>query len=463
MAGIALTIRDLQNEDDLLAPVAALANAAVIAAGPWIYTALAIAAINEAAGNTGSEDRHATFAITLSWIFSLSLVSCTPVMLIGMRVLADELYLNRLQEVRTLFALTTVAGGVVSLTAASTVFLIFVDVSLKVGLIVIAGAQLAGMLWIALAFCGAAREYLWVSMAFAIGLVTGVVLAVVAVRLELGGDYMIIGFLVGLLIVFLILSVRLIVLFPTAPNGMGASLAMLLMRVRREPILAFGAFASGVGVWVDKWILWNSTYGSLDPNRLPHAPLYDTPMFVASLTVVPALALFVTALQTTFISSYRTYTSAIDSHGTLRSIEYHAEQFSRTTLKTLVTIIVTQAAVCVVVVLAAPAIIESTGLLFVQMGILRQGTIGALFQYMFISSSAILVFLNATRLYAVLQFVFATAIAATAFVSLNLSVEYLAVGYMLTCMLAGIASFALLVWVLRNVSYRTFIGSATAQ
>ena len=40
---------------------------------------------------------------------------------------------------------------------------------------------------------------------------------------------------------------------------------------------------------------------------LVHAPLYDSAMFIAYLAIIPALALFVTHVETSFFEKYRAY------------------------------------------------------------------------------------------------------------------------------------------------------------
>jgi uncharacterized membrane protein len=223
--------------------------------------------------------------------------------------------------------------------------------------------------------------------------------------------------------------------------------------------LAIGALASAVGVWIDKWIIWTSDYGEVTDIGLVHAPLYDAPMFIASLTVVPALAFFVTVLETTFFDHYRAYVHAIDNHATLRSIELQGEKLIAVTLRTLLAIVVIQAGLCMIVILATPAIVEGAGLQFQQVGILRMAR--APVPFIFISSSAILIFLNATTIYAALQAMF-VAFICIATISPPLRSRTLAAGYMVSCVIVGTASLVPLASDAR-IEFSIFVGSAIGK
>ena len=463
MAGIGFALRRLEHRDELFAPMAAIANAAVIAAGPWLYTALAIAVINEIASPLIGKNGLATFTVILVYIFSLSLVATAPVTMICTRVLADELYRRHYDDVRALFIFALLVASALTVTLAILVFVVLLDIPIEVAIIGTAGAQVVSMLWIALAFCGAIREYLQVTLSFAVGLVFGTTLSALAALYQLGPSYMVMGFVTGLLIVFVFLTARLASTFPFRCVSLRNAAALALSRLRHSPDLAIGALASAVGVWIDKWIIWTSNYGEVTDIGLVHAPLYDAPMFIASLTVVPALALFVTVLETTFFDHYRAYAHAIDNHATLRSIELQGEKLIAVTLRTLLAIVVIQAGLCMIVILATPAIVEGAGLQFQQVGILRMGTLGGLFQFIFISSSAILIFLNATTIYAALQAMFVAFICIATIIASRFDLETLAAGYMVSCVIVGTASLVPLMRVMRGLSFRNLCRKRNRQ
>lgn len=462
MAGIGFELRRLGGRDEILGPVAAVAHAAIVSAGPWLYTVMAILVIGEAAGPVMGEEALATFRVLVVYVFSLSLVGTAPVAMVGTRVLADALYRRQYDDVRALFALTLLGGSAATLALSAFVFLFLVATTPEVAAVGIAASQIVSMVWVGLAFCGAVRDYLQVTLAFALGLLAAVGLAVTAALSGSGPVAMMWGFAAGFVVVFLWLTASFAATFPAPCRTLSTARAAFLQRLRGSPSLAIGALAGGLSVWIDKWIIWMSSYGERVDAGLIHAPLYDGPMFIASLTVVPALALFVTSLETTFFDRYRTYFQSIDNHATLKTIRRQAQILERETTRTLAGIMMVQTALCIIVVLTAAAIVEAVGLQFRQIGVLRMGTVGALFQYLFMSCSALLIFFDATRIYAVLQVIFLATLAGLTLAFSELEPSTLGAGYMVACITAGFASLFALMRVLRSIDFRVFVGSATS-
>jgi uncharacterized membrane protein len=463
MAGISLGLRKINRSNELLGPLTSFSNATVVAAGPWIYTALAIAAVTEVTHPMVSRDALMDFTVILAHVFSLSLVVTAPVLMIGMRVLADDLYSDFHGDIRGLFVLSLLFASVLSAGIAATLFIFVWNTPAWIAAIGIAGTAVASMLWIALGFVGAMRQYGHVSFAFAAGLVLGTILTALAALFELGIEWMVATFLLGFLVIFVALSRRLLTIFEQPCLSLHPAAGKMLQRLRSDPELAVGALAGSAGIWMDKWVAWSSEFGLATVVGLRHAPLYDAPIFISNLTVVPALALFVTALETTFLRQYRGFTAAIDGHATLWSIERHASELKQATSRTLAGIIFLQGVMCMILFLAAPNIVERSGLQFQQVEILRNGTIAALFQYIFISSSALLVFFNATRLYALLQIIFLLTVSTVTLATTGFGARYLAIGYMAASVAVGIAALLPLFFVVNTITFRVFVGSVPVQ
>ena len=324
----------------------------------------------------------------------------------------------------------------------------------------LASAQVVSALWVALAVCGAVRDYLHISFAFATGLALGTGLAILATLCRLGPGAMVAGVACGFLVIFLWLSVRFLATFPEPCTDLRVAGAAMAARLRASPALAVGALASTLGTWADKWIVWTGSFGERVSAGLVHAPLYDSPMFVASLTIIPALALFVTSLETSFFEGYHAYFRSIEQHATLRQIHGHVAAIEAETRRILAGIMTIQFALCVVVILTAPALVQTFQLQFRQIDVLRMGSVGALFHFLFIVCSTIIAFFDAVLIYAWLHIIFTLCLVVTTSLVASSQLETLALGYMSTCMLVGVASVFPFIHVLRTVNVRVFIGSA---
>jgi uncharacterized membrane protein len=434
-----------------------------VAAGPWLYTVLALILIGEFTLPLLGEEAVATFRVEVMYAFFLSLVAASPVIIVGVREFSDEVYRRRYGDVRTLYVATLAASCFLALVAATCTLSLLIDVE-RIAAIV--GALSAGILsctWVSVAFSSVLRDYRQLTFAFSVGLAVGAVLAISAARSGLGPTGMVGGFAVGFLVVFTWGSTRILATFDQPISGGARPTKVLLPLLKRHPALAFGGLASAAGIWVDKWVLWLSPHAETTASGFKYLPQYEAAMFVAALTLVPALALFVANLETTFFGRYRDYLEAVERHATLSRLEHLASGVETATTKSIASIITMQAAICGAVFLSAPAIVDRAGLHFAQIGTLRAALIGGLFHVAFVCCSSIVLFFDRSALYALLQVLFVVLVALMTWASALAGVDVLGLGYMFAAVIAACVAFVAFSATLRDANLLVFIGNANRQ
>ncbi len=457
MAGIGFELRRLSRRETLSSLVGAVGHAAVIAAGPWMFTIVSLALITLIVQPVIGIETLSAFRIVVIYAFATSLVMTAPVTIVATRLLADTLWLKQFTQVRgLLFASYLLAvAAVVPVVLA---LILYFDVPPRQALSLLAMSSLVGLIWVALSFSGAVRDYMGVSLTFAVGLLAAVVGSVAAAVRGLGAGGMAWGFIAGLTIIFLGLTLRILATFPQPLIDPRASFKAMLEGLSRYRHLALGALFGTAGVWIDKWVFWFSPVGE-NIGGLVHAPLYDSAMFIASLVIIPSLAAFVLKLETDFFDDYQHYFGTIKGHGTIRQIETARADMARTTLDNLVLITVSQAGLCAVILLLAPAIVEMLNLQFRQIAILRYGTLGAVFHFVLIAATSILVFFDRRRLFLALQTLFLVLNFALTTLTLSLGEDFYGVGYFLASLIVSALAY---VWASRtfaDLNYLTFIGN----
>lgn len=458
MAGIGFQLRKLSRQDTLSSLVSAFGHAAVIAAGPWLFTIFTLATITLAADQVVSTDTLASFRIVIIYAFAVSLVLTAPLTMVAARLVADALWMRRPQDVRPLLIWSLAAS--LLLTGLGTVLLVaWFRPPVPTAIALSAGSALVGMIWVVLSFCGAVRDYLGVTLAFLLGLLVSTVCGILAAVAGLGSAGIAFGFLSGLAVTFFGLVSRVLATFPQPMQQPMAGVTALLAGVQNYWRLALGAFAGTAGVWIDKWIFWFSPAGEKLGVGLYHAPLYDSAMFIASLGIIPALSAFVMRLETDFFDRYQQYYATISSHGTYGQIEDARERLQHFTLDNLTLITVGQIGVSTVLALTAPLIIEALGLQFRQAAILRYGALGAVFQFIFIACSAMLLFFDRRRMFLALQCAFLGLMAGLTLLSVWLGDDYFGTGYFLACLLAAFFAYRLADRTFDRLNYLTFIGN----
>lgn len=458
MAGIGFELRRLSRQESLSSLVAAFGHAAVIAAGPWLFTILSLAVITWTMEPVAGRNVLATFRAIIIYAFALSLVLAAPVTIVATRLVADALWTRQPERVRPLLfgayalAVAVVVAGVVGLA-------LYFALAIEIAAALAATSLVVAVIWVALSFCGAVRDYMGVTLSFAVGLLAGV-LATVAVATTGGSAaLMAVGFASGLSITFLGLTTRVLATFPGPLRQPWTAVVAVVSGFRSYGDLALGALLSTAGVWVDKWIFWFSPIGQKVDGGLLHAPLYDSAMFIASLVIIPSLATFVVRLETGFFERYQRYYGTIQGHGTLQQIERARANLARYTLDNFVLITVAQVGISMVLIMMGPILIDALSLQYSQTAILRYGALAAVFQFIFIVASSMLVFFDRRRLYLGVAAGFLALNAGLTTVTVMLGEDYYGVGYFLACLVTSFVAYRLTARTFEDLNYLTFIGN----
>jgi len=443
--------------NSLSAPLAALGQAAIVAAGPWLFTITAIALVTWMTVEVVGLETLARFRVVVIYAFCLSLVATGAVSIIATRLAADAIHQGRFGEVRPLFLVALIVGG--GGTALVAVLVLALAFTLPVTT-VLAGLSLStliALVWMSLTFCSAARSYAAVTWGFLTGLSIGVAGAVIAARAGYDALGMILAMCFGMLVVFLSLASSILRDFSATSISLSEAAADMAYAARRLKLLAVGGLVGACGLWIDKWLMWIGPAGEPIAGGLVHAPLYDSALFVAYLAIIPSLAMFVSALEAEFQDRFHGYYRAISNHATLTQIDAIAADLREETKTTLMRIMLIQAVVCTVVVMFAPTLVGIGGLHYQQTGILRIGTLGALFHFLFLTCTTLLLYLERYAPYLLLQIIFTGLLAAATQGTIWLGQTWYGLGYLAATAVTGLAAFGVLDRTLANVNYITFI------
>ena len=458
MAGIGFSLRSLARQETLSALVKASGHAAIIAAGPWLFTIFSLATITALAERIVGNDTLSTFRAVVIYAFATSLVLVAPVTIVATRLVADQLWRHESAKVRPLL-IAGFAYAIASVTVGIGALTYYFSLPPHLAFALYATTAIVAMIWVALAFCGAIRDYKGITVSFVAGLLLAITCSTAAALLGFGDAGMVWGFAAGLTLTFFGLTLRVLETFPGALTAPFQALGTMAGGFKSYGDLAAGALLGTAGVWVDKWVFWFSEEGQTVTGGLIHAPLYDSAMFIASLVIIPALAQFVVKLETEFFERYQHYYGTIQSHGTIDQIETARQRLAGFSLENLVLITVSQAALAAVLALTAPAIVEVLNLQFRQIAILRYGALGSVFLFVFIAATSIIVFFDRRRIYLALQALFFTLNLVLSIITVRLGEDYYGVGYFLAAFIASAVALIIADQTFGKLNYLTFIGN----
>lgn len=374
MAGIGFRLQKLLSGDDYTSTVKAFAFSTLITAGPFLLTILLVLFVQAFSTEMLTDRGIAYLQSIITYCFAFSLISVGPSFLVLTRYVADEYYRGHV----TSFTASFFSAYTINL-AVFMPFVLWFFSGLSVGwgmkLEACALYAMAVGMWLAMIFLSAAQNYWRVSRAFLLGLGVSLPGAYLLGRFQgLNGYFT--GFLLGQAVVLFTLVSALVEEFgywePTDHNW--------LQYFRLHPRLAGIGFFYNLGIWADKFLFWASSEGEWLDARLRYSPIYDTPMFVAYITVLPALVYFFLLVETDFFLHYHDYFMGIQKQEGLAVLERRRMGIIGSLRFNFRRVATTQGLCTLFCLLLSPWIIILARMDPMHLSVLRVGTLAAVVQ-----------------------------------------------------------------------------------
>jgi len=452
MAGIGFELRRLTQRDDLMGVVQGYLHSALVSSGPWLFTVLAIAAINLFSQSWASPEELADFRIAIIYSFSFSLVLTGPVMLVATRYLADRIYGASVEQAP---GMMLGAFLVTFATQAPIVFWFYgdyVDLPNGVRAAAIANYFLVTGVWIVSIFLTALKDFRSITWAFAAGMVTAFVCAI-----WLGEDYgtsgLLIGFNIGLATIMFTLISRVFAEYPypiTKPFE-------FLGHAKKYWDLALTGVIYNMAAWVDKWIMWFVPERETLPSGMISYPNYDGAMFLAYLTIVPAMAVFIVNLETRFFETYQKFYRDIQSHAVLERIHENHRNIIETLKESARNVTILQACVAFLAVLLAPQLFQWAGISIFQIGMFRFGVLGAFCHVLLLFLTIVLSYFDLRRKMLYVSCVFLVTNAVFTYATAQMGFAFYGYGYFLSCLVTLLFAYAVTAREVLRLPYLTFV------
>ncbi|RZK98202.1 MAG: hypothetical protein EOO66_00990 [Methylobacterium sp.] len=376
MAGLGFALERMTQGRSLTSTAGAYVYAALLVAGPWIFTVLAIGGIDLAACPTDDCPGLPLFRSVIIYNALISAILTGPIAFVGTRFVSDQVWLKRDTSVTYAFVVAQGLFAAVALLVAGPLYLFAADLP---GPDTVAGLQnllLMGAAWLLIPFMGAIRSHVIVAVAFGAG--AAVMVALIAIAPSSEPLRLLTAFNIGLTIIDLVLARRLL-------QDYGMALvpdAALARTLRTHWDLPLIGLTCAIGLWVDKLIMWVaapvgvSTVGG----AFRTMPNYDTPMFWAQLASIPILAVFFVHVETNFFRLSRAFYGSLAHGVSRRDLARMQARLSRFVMAKLFGLFIALAAVALIAILVSYVAIEPLGLRASQMGILRAALVGMVFQ-----------------------------------------------------------------------------------
>jgi uncharacterized membrane protein len=451
VAGIGFRLKRLIVENTYSGWLRAHLYGAVLSAGPWLLSICTLGTLALLSRDLIGDFAYARFQVIVVYTYTFSLITTGAAHMVVTRQLADELYLGRIGALVVSYRVTVAATALVHLALGTLVYTLAPGLEPGLRLFGVMLLVVVSCTWMAMIYLGAAQDYASVVAAFFVGNAASLLGALALGRYLSASGYLA-GFLVGQAAILFVLCARIEREFTTVrvPESVDLTRAFI-----RYPELIVAGLLYNAAIAVDRVVFW------VGPTGRPivgwfHASLYDTPIFLCYLSVVPSLAIFLVSVETEFYDRYREYYGVATKHGTLRQV-LEAKRIMTACLRdSLRRLLVIQAPLTLLLMVLAPWIAAGFSLDRLQVSILRCGLVGALLHVLCLFGDIVLLYFDRRRAAAEVAAVFFVANGVLTVATLLLGPRAYGLGYPLAALLACAWAYRRLEETLEDLEYLTF-------
>lgn len=452
MAGIGFKLRRLTQDESLLGYFQGYLSAGLICCGPWILTVLTLSLADLFWSDVSSSGRPNLFRLMIVYAYAFSLVTTGGLQTVVTRYLADRLYAedpNR--HVPTYVALCLLNSPIQAGLAGLGLAFLPMPVAFKV-----AGVSLYVLVcntWLLMIFLGAVRAYASILIAFVLGGLASVsFMAILSNYNELG---LLMGFTAGQAVAYLWMLRLLLREFPApkVPWDFG-----FLVYFRKYPALGVGGWLLNLGSWIGVFVYWMSSYATVYYGLPSYYPYHDVAVFLALLSIIPALVIFFVKVETDFYEGYRAFFGGITTNKVPYSeLQRRKAEMVDTLLSGFSSLLQVQGLVSLLVAAFPDVIFGFMRLPPETVEMTRNCAVGAFFLVIFQCLTTILLYYQAYYEVAVSALVLVLGNLAGAVVSLRLGQWSHGLGLLVGSLLGLWLAYRYLLRVVRNLERITFM------
>lgn len=455
MAGIGFTLRKHLRKETYFGFFTAYLLAGVIGSGPWVVSIcsmLLIGTLSPAFGATGEGMSH--FLATVTQLMAASLVLSGVLQLMFTRFIADRTFENDEDAVvPNLFGallFTTIVSALVATPVAAFGFPSGGNHAYRV-LLVCAFVTLCDM-WVVTVILSGMKGYWSIVLVFLLGYTITLVAALAFAHR--GAPGYLTGFCLGhgsMLFAMLVLITR---AYPTSKL-----LAFdFLKRKRVFPELALAGVAFNLGIWADKFVFWIYPLTSetlVGPIR--YSVIYDVPIFVAYLTVIPGMAAFLVRIETDFAEKFAIFFDAVRKGTSFQRLTVMRSDLVDAAREGIYDVFRIQGLSVATLLVLTPRVLRLFRIPSYYSHLFQIDVVAAGFQVVLLSMFTILFYLDYRKLVLYLCILFFVANTGLSILTIALGPRFYGLGFVVAGALTSLLAMAALSRKLERLEYETFM------
>lgn len=390
MAGIGFELRKILSGQTLTDTMSAYFYAGLISSGPFVLSILGILLIGLLTSSVVEPPyKVVQFQVSVTYLIAFSLILSGAFQLAFTRFMSDCLFRKQNDLVLPCYngvclTLTLISGGI----GLILMFTLFSQQSIAYRLLMMMGFVVLCNIWMAVIFLASIKQYKTIVAVFFIGYSLTVLCSVGMYRF--GTEGLLGGFVFGHIVLLMGANA---LIWRNYPSNRYLSGGFFNWHQLYGSLVFVGLFFN-LGVWVDKFMFWYSDAGQSVIGPLHASLIYDIPIFIAYLSVIPGTAMFLLRIETDFVEHYNGFYEAIRSSGTLREIQEMQGRMVQSTRAGLYEIFKIQALVCLLIIAFGEELLNAIGISTLYVPLLQVDTVAAGLQILFLATLNIFFYLD---------------------------------------------------------------------
>ena len=453
MAGIGFELRKILRRDSLTSTLSAYAYAGIISAGPLILSIVGILLIGlMSLSVVEPPTRIVQFQVSVTYLIAASLIVTGALQLSFTRFISDRLFERRPDRVLPSYnAVTLVATLVTGLIGLVLAITVFKHESLAYRMLMLMGFVIVSNIWIGVIFLTSIKQYKAILATFFVGYSVTVIFAVMLNRFGLEG--LLGGFVFG----HLILLIGLASLIHRNYESDDYISWEVFDRRFAYPSLIFVGLLFNLGIWLDKFMFWFSATGQDVIGPLRASVIYDIPVFISYLCIIPGMAVFLLRLETDFVEYYDGFYRAVRAGGTLNQIRDMRNMMVRSARTGLYEILKIQAVVILLIFAFGDKLLRLIGISTLYLPLLHIDVIAASLQVLFLGILNVFFYLDRRRIVLGLTTVFVVLNGVFTWITLDLGPDVYGYGFAGALLLVVLLGTYLLDRRFETLEYETYM------
>jgi uncharacterized membrane protein len=458
MAGVGFKLKKLFRDESFTNRGKAYLYSALVSAGPWLSSVVTVNLlffIMELKNVVAMEKDLFSGTIVYSFVFSQILTA--PVQFLITRYISDKLYNKEYNYIRPSYIGLNKIIFFLSF-CVSICFYWNKPLPLYYKVMAVYVFLIISMIWILMVYLSAVKNYELIAKAYIYGGILTFVLAFYLLDNPINfGQFnyatnLLFSYLIGISLTFVVLIYNFL---STFYFGNHLEYDFLRYLSKYSSLFFVGLFYT-LGLWSDNILMWFSNIGVELLDTYHYSPLYDSAVFLAYLTIIPTMVLFLISVETNFYDYYKRYFGLANKRGTFKEIKLAEGEMVGVLYNQLIYTFQVQALISVTIILLAKPIFKFLKFNYLLRNIFRVTSFGTLFNVFILLIVLVLLYYEVRKRALLVSFLFFLGNTVFTLYFRYKGIEYYGYGFVIGSFIAFCVGVTILFTFLKKVGYNTF-------